>query len=88
MIVLTLVAANGCQQPTSAYPRPLQREHFHMVDKIQHLLQCDRDKRATKLPTFLEGETLAVWLDLSTEERNIYVKELVLQITPNTIEQF
>eukprot|EP00731_Ephydatia_muelleri_P027602 Em0019g475a len=51
-------------------------------------------KIATKLPTLLEGEALAVWLDLSAEEKKSYAKvkeTLVSRITPNTfmtIEQF
>ena len=32
----------------------------------------DNDKMALKLPTLLEGEALAVWLDLTDDERKDY----------------
>ena len=67
-------------------------EWFTRFDICCDANEWDNDKRATKLP--LEGEALAVWLDLSAEERKSYVKvkeKLVSRITPNTfttIEQF
>ena len=41
-----------------------------MVQEIRDLLQGERIERrdeGTKLPTLLEGETLAVWLELSED---------------------
>ena len=34
----------------------------------------DKKLRAVKLPTLLEGEALATWLDLSGNERQNYVR--------------
>jgi len=32
----------------------------------------DADKKALKLPTLLEGEALAVWLEMTADEQNDY----------------
>ena len=79
-------------------PKPFQSgnisEWFTRFDICCDANEWDNDKRAIKLPTLLEGEALAVWLDLSAEEKKSYAKvkeTLVSRITPNTfmtIEQF
>ena len=57
------------------------------VGTLQRFEICSRDAdtKALKLPALLEGETLAIWMDLSTEEKDNYetVKQtLTSKLTP------
>ena len=57
------------------------------VGTLQRFEICSRDAdtKALKLPALLEGETLAIWMDLSTEEKDSYetVKQtLTSKLTP------
>ena len=54
----------------------------------------DDDTKAVKLPTLLEGEALAAWLEISTEAKETYAKtkkELLTALSStsfNTLEKF
>ena len=43
------------------------REWFQRFEICAAANQWDGAKKALKLPTLLEGEALAIWLELSTE---------------------
>eukprot|EP00731_Ephydatia_muelleri_P011913 Em0006g807a len=66
----------------------------YKVRYMQRATEWDDDKKVVKLPTLLEGEAFAAWLDLSLEERKEYktMKEkLNARMAPSnfvTMEEF
>ena len=55
-----------------SFPKPFASGNisgwFRRFDICCDANEWDNDKRATKLPTLLEGEARAVWLELSAKE--------------------
>ena len=60
-------------------------EWFQRFEICCHANGWDNDKMALKLPTLLEGEALAVWLELTLEEQKDYAitkKKIIDAIIP------
>ena len=47
-------------------------EWFQRFEICSRANRWDAATKALKLPTLLEGEALAIWMDLSAEERDNY----------------
>lgn len=79
-------------------PKPLcegdAREWFQRFEICCAANQWNNEKKALKLPTLLEGEALAVWLELSTEQRTDYAvakEHLITKMAPTefvSLEEF
>ena len=89
VIVFTLVAEDGFSQ----YGRMSYKfaQALDAVDRFQWFDICSRASgwdtvvKAAKLPTLLEGEALAVWMELITELQDDYSvtkKEIQLAVMP------
>ena len=70
-------------------PKPLAAsdpvEWFQKFEICSKANSWDEARKAVKLPTLLEGEALAIWLDLSDDEQKDYEKvkdKLVTTMTP------
>ena len=64
-----MVAENG-EFDLHAHPKPFASGDWHTRSTFVVMPTAGR---AVKLPTLLEGEALATWLDLSDDERKNYV---------------
>ena len=64
------------QQPHISIPNPFSTgnaiEWFKRFELCCKANNWDADMQAIKLPTLLEGESLAIWLELSDEEQKTY----------------
>ena len=79
-------------------PKPFTSGNIHEwfvhFDICSDTNKWDDNKKAVKLPTLLESEALAVWLELSTEAKKTYAKtkkELLAAMTSmsfTTLERF
>ena len=96
--ITTLVAARMASSNHVSLPKPFASgnisEWFTRFDICSDANKWDDDKKVVKLPTLLEGEALAAWLDLSLDDRKEYktVKEkLTARMAPSnfvTMEEF
>ena len=72
----TLVAKDGYPAPHISLPRPFASgdvvEWFQRYEICCRANAWDAEKKALKLPTLLEGEALAVWLELTEEQQKDY----------------
>ena len=70
------------------------REWFQRFEICAAANQWDDAKKALKLPTLLEGEALAIWLELSTEQKADYgvaKEQLIAKMAPTefvSLEEF
>ena len=69
-------------------PKPFSsgnaREWFQRFEVCCKANAWDDAKKALKLPTLLEGEALAIWLELEEEKQSTYdvAKQEILKMTP------
>ena len=78
-IVITLVAEEGCERMADRHislPKPFSsgdiRDWFQRFEICAKANGWEAAAKATRLPTLLEGEALAIWLELSTEQQGDY----------------
>ena len=77
----TLVAEDGLEMSNNtskhiSLPRQFSEgeptEWFQRYEICSDANDWDDETKAKKLPTLLEGEALAIWLELTTEEKRNY----------------
>ena len=93
-----LVAESGMANAHVSLPKPFASGNIHewfvRFDICSDANKWDDDTKVLKLPTLLEGEALAAWLELSTEAKKTYAKtkkELLAAMTStsfSTLERF
>ena len=75
---ITLVAETGLRMATTHVSIPKSfasrdaREWFQKFEIFSEVNEWDAAKKVKKLPTLLEGEALAVWMELSGKEKSDY----------------
>ena len=85
MSAITLVAEDGY----FSLPKPFSTgdavEWFQRIEICSRANEWNDTKKALKLPTLLEGESLAVWVELTGDEQKDYAvtkKKIIDAIMP------